>query len=76
MLPVSSLGGSSRDTSACLPHSLALDLRLDRVTKGQCLRCCPSGVETPQKDEMSTAEKSLVSLSVRSGLDNCLVGDH
>lgn len=49
---------------------------MDRVTKGQCLRCCPSGVETPQKDEMSTSEKSLVSLSMRSGLDNCLVGDH
>ena len=77
VLHVSSFGGSSRDTGACLPHSLAMDLHLDRVTKDQSLCCSPSGVEIPQKDETSTVEeKSLMSLCLRSGLDNCLVDDH
>lgn len=40
------------------------------------LCCSPSGVEIPQKDEMGTVErKSLMSLSLRSGLDNCSLGD-
>lgn len=73
---MSCFGGSSRDTGACLRHSLAMDLHLDRVTKDQSLCCSPSGVEIPQKDETSTVEKSLMGLSLRSGLDNCLVGDH
>lgn len=39
-----------------LPHSLAVDLRLDR--SGPFPVLLPSGVQIPQKDEMGTVERS------------------